>query len=533
MRPAEASTTPPQPRPRPHYALWLLALGLLLYLPDLGRPVVRRQQELRVVMTARDMVQTGRWLEPHFLNEPRLRKPPLMYWLVGAVYQVGAPVNSAAWSRLPSALAGITFLGLLYGLGGPLLGRRRAFVAALVAGASLITLRQARLAETDMTLALLTAASALAGFRALRGGASAWWLAAWIAAGLGFLIKGPAAITLPPLAWLAFALTQRRRVRAPWSVPAFWIGLAICIALIAPWYVWIHLRQNAATDRQLEAEVNALLVESHHQGPIVYYVYTLLQAMLPWGALLPVLLVPAWRMAARRPGVAFAIAWLATSFLVLSVISSKQIHYALLLVAPASLVVGAGLHTHRRWASRLIRYMTRGFPVLLAVAAVALAGYLIIRVAPLPILPVAGTMLGLVLAVAGLRNRRPLEWRMAMATAALALLLPGGIRAREASGSAGTGMRGAVQAAMSQVPAETAVLCVGSMHGAAAFYAGQPARFPATLTEAWHTATPGTLVLATWKDDARPAAAALPVAPLAEGLDRAYYTAALLKPARP
>ena len=532
MRPAEAPP-PPQPRPRPRYALWLLALGLLLYLPDLGRPVVRRQQELRVVMTARDMVQTGRWLEPHFLNEPRLRKPPLMYWIVGAVYQAGAPVASAAWSRLPSALAGLAFLGLLYGLGAQLLGRRRAFAAALVAGASLITLRQARLAETDMTLALLTAAAALAGFRALRGGPSTWWLGAWIAAGFGFLIKGPAAITLPPLAWLAFALTQRRRVRAPWSAPTFWVGLTACIALIAPWYVWIHLRQDAATDRQLEAEVNALLVESHHQGPVVYYVYTLLQAMLPWGVLLPALLVPAWRMAARRPGVAFAIAWLATSFLVLSAISSKQIHYALLLVAPASLVVGAGLHARRRWADRLIRGVARGFPILLAVAAVALAGFVIIRVAPLPILPVAGTALGLVLAVAALRSRRPLEGRMALATAALALLLPAGIRARESGGSAGTAMRRTVQLAMHQVAADTPVLCVGSMHGASAFYCGRPARFPSTLPEAWHTATPGTLILATWKDDDRPAPSDLPVPPLAEGLDRACYTAALLKPAHP
>ena len=486
-----------------------------------------------MVMTARDMVQTGRWLEPHFLNEPRLRKPPLMYWLVGTVYRAGAPVASAAWSRLPSALAGVAFLGLLYGLGAPLLGRRRAVAAALVAGASLITLRQARLAETDMMLALWTAASALAGFRALRGASPAWWLAAWLAAGFGFLIKGPAAVTLPPLAWIAFALAQRRRVRVPWSTPTFWFGLAACIALIAPWYVWINLHQQAATDRQLEAEVNALLVESHHQGPVVYYVYTLLQAMLPWGVLLPALLVPAWRMTARRPGVAFAIAWLATSFLVLSAISSKQIHYALLLVAPASLVIGAGLHTRLAWAGRWVRFMVRGFPVVLAVAAAGLAGYLMLRITPVPVLPLFGAVLGLLVALTGLRWSGPREGRMWLATAALALLLPAGIRARESGGSAGTAMRTAVRAAMRQVANDTPVLCVGSMHGASAFYCGRPARFPATLPEAWHTATPGTLILATWKDDARPARSDLPVPPLAEGLDRACYTAAMLKPQPP
>ena len=44
--------------------------------------------------------------------------------------------------------------------------------------------------------------------------------------------------------------------------------------------------------------------------------------------------------ARKQRGVRFAMAWFATSFLTLSLTPSKQIHYAVLLVAPAALLIG-------------------------------------------------------------------------------------------------------------------------------------------------------------------------------------------------
>ena len=78
-------TIPPRPggfRRRP--AVWTLALLALcagLYVAWLGNPLVAREQELRVILTARDMARGGSWLVPHYQGEPRLHKPPLMYWL--------------------------------------------------------------------------------------------------------------------------------------------------------------------------------------------------------------------------------------------------------------------------------------------------------------------------------------------------------------------------------------------------------------------------------------------------------------------
>jgi len=96
----------------------LTAVGALLLFPGLGGPVVHREQELRVLLTARDMAEGGNWIIPHFLGEPRLRKPPLMYWLVAAADRIAGTTHSPLISRAPSAAAGILLLLALYGFGG-------------------------------------------------------------------------------------------------------------------------------------------------------------------------------------------------------------------------------------------------------------------------------------------------------------------------------------------------------------------------------------------------------------------------------
>ena len=58
-----------------------------MFLPGLGRGLVTRQQELRVLLAARTMAEGGSWLIPQFMGEERLRKPPLMYWLVATAFK--------------------------------------------------------------------------------------------------------------------------------------------------------------------------------------------------------------------------------------------------------------------------------------------------------------------------------------------------------------------------------------------------------------------------------------------------------------
>jgi 4-amino-4-deoxy-L-arabinose transferase-like glycosyltransferase len=521
-------------RPGLRHPGWLVfLLALLLYLPDLGRTVVRREQELRVLLTARDMVWTGRWLDPHFRGEPRLRKPPLMYWLTGAIYLAGAPVHSAALSRLPSALAGVGFMLVLYGLGRRLVGRRRACAAALMAGASMIALRQGRLAETDMTLALFTTAALLSGGLALRGARPAWWLAAGLFVGLGFMTKGPAAVALPLAAWLLYALWRPRQTRPALRPPAIAAGLGIAVALAAPWYIWIRLHQDAASAAQLKAEVDTLLTRSHHAGPVAYYLYTGLQALLPWSPLLPFALWPVLRSARTRTAGGFLLLWFISTFAILTAISSKQIHYALLLVAPGALLM-AHLQvsrdaTIRRWRTRFTRLLA----ALLALAGLAALTLLCVRSPAVPWGGAALAVAGVACAGAAMRAATPDRRRLVLLTLAIAALQSPLLQADQAGDAHGTATRAVVQQCLAAIPREAPVQVCGPLSGSMAFYVDRPVAFAPDFTAAWTTAQPGTLVLASWRAQDRPPDDQLPTPPLATRTDRSTHVAGLRKPGAP
>ncbi|MFH0907681.1 MAG: glycosyltransferase family 39 protein [bacterium] len=315
----------------------LIAFCAVLLLPGLGSITMQREQELRVVLTARHMAEGGGWLLPEFLGDFRFRKPPLMYWIVASTFKLAGTATSAFIARLPGVIAGALLVLSLFLAGARLVGRRRAFLASVIGMTSFIFMRQARLMEIDITLALCVTLSTISGYLALtrRAEALRWWTLAGIAGGLGFLAKGPAALALPPLAWLAFAAMNPRRLRAFMDLRVL-PGLLACILIGAPWYIAIR----KLAEKQIATELTATFAESHHPGPIYYYLYTLLHAMLPWSILLPFALWAIARHGRHHSGLRFLLTWFATSFAALSVVDSKQIHYCTLLLPPSALVLG-------------------------------------------------------------------------------------------------------------------------------------------------------------------------------------------------
>src|SRR4051812_27273302 len=90
----------------------------LLFLSGLARRDLTSSHEARAAQNAQMILDEGAWLVPRlFDGHLELQKPPLYYWLVALIAWVrGVPVD--AWAvRLPAALAGLTTVLILYGLG--------------------------------------------------------------------------------------------------------------------------------------------------------------------------------------------------------------------------------------------------------------------------------------------------------------------------------------------------------------------------------------------------------------------------------
>src|SRR5262249_9547195 len=113
-------------------ALTLLSVFLFFY--RLGDRDLWSSHEGRAAQDAETILEDGNWGLPR-LFDPKyvdLQKPPLYYWLVAsAAFIRGRPVD--AWTvRLPSALAAVGCVFLLYGFAIRRGRSRASFLAALI-----------------------------------------------------------------------------------------------------------------------------------------------------------------------------------------------------------------------------------------------------------------------------------------------------------------------------------------------------------------------------------------------------------------
>ena len=86
----------------------LVLLCVLTFFVGLGRPAITDSDEAFYAQAAREMVEGGDWLTPHYNGQYRFEKPVLYYWLAAVGYLVTGVGELAA--RLPSALAGLVLV---------------------------------------------------------------------------------------------------------------------------------------------------------------------------------------------------------------------------------------------------------------------------------------------------------------------------------------------------------------------------------------------------------------------------------------
>lgn len=205
----------------------LLALGLALTLPRLGASGLWDPWEPKYAQTPREMAARGDWIIPWFHDDPRLNKPPLTYWLIGAAQAALGPTETAA--RLPSALLGVA-AAVALSLAFAAHGRR---IEGLLAGAALLTspgwVLLSRFATPDVPLAsfLGIALAAILATPAARGPGlrRALFVTVLLSLAAAGLTEWPRGWLLPAWAALAWGAVRAR--------PAWILALAAASALYA------------------------------------------------------------------------------------------------------------------------------------------------------------------------------------------------------------------------------------------------------------------------------------------------------------
>lgn len=320
--------------------LLLAAISLAVLLPGIFRTPLTDRDEGWYAEVSREMLVGGDWVVPHYLGEPWLAKPPLLYWCIAGLFSVFGPHAGAA--RLVSVLAMSAAVQLLGTLGAALLGRRAGLLAAVAFSTAGLPVIVGKLALTDALLLLCVLGASLALWRvATDCTCPRAPLLLWVWIGLGVLAKGPAVLVFVG-AW-AFALLTAKDTRGWIHCRWLYLTAPVGVLIAAPWYVLTALSAGEVLRSQLLGfEILSRFTHTPHGhgGPPGYHLVVALAGWLPWSALLPGAVFAAIGAARRDATLRRLVLWWALPWLLLELIASKLPHYTLPAYVPLALLFG-------------------------------------------------------------------------------------------------------------------------------------------------------------------------------------------------
>jgi 4-amino-4-deoxy-L-arabinose transferase-like glycosyltransferase len=364
-----------------HYVL-LLAVAVLLYFPNLGKPSLWDIDEGNNAEAAREMRDAGNWIVPTFNFQLRVDKPALLYWLQIAAYE-SFGVNEFA-ARLPSALAALLTVLLAYELGRRMFDPLTGLLGGLVLATAVMFTAAAHFANPDALLNACTVLTFLFVWHGIDAGGRNWLIWTGVSSGFAVLAKGPVGLVLPSAVTMFFLLWTRQWRRL--LDVRLLVGVLAFLVVIAPWYAWVGVETKAEFLRGffLQHNVGRFLstMENHGGPPVLYYLLVLIVGFTPWSPFLGLALWYGIWPAIREPWTRFrgwwrhAVAgesvtieendqgqrtraayrllwcWVAVYFLFFSISQTKLPNYILPLATPIALLLGRFL---QRWRSGQIQ----------------------------------------------------------------------------------------------------------------------------------------------------------------------------------
>lgn len=324
------------------------------------------------------MVERGEWLTPHAPDELQLNKPPLTYWLIGISYKLFGASYGAA--RLPSVLAALGVLTIVYLLGAWLGGNRSGLISAAILASSYLFLSFARLAMSDMVLTFcVTAAFACFVVTLTDPAGRVRYLIflGYVALALGVLAKGPIALVTVALP-IALCLIWRRD-RAGLNRLRLIPGLGIVLLITSPYFLLVYARFGAGPLRFFFIGENFQRFTGQiYEGgarPFWFEVAAFFIDFAPWSLLIPLAIWNDWRQPAkeeRRTARLLQYLLLGCTVVLFSLASFKRDYYLLPAMPVAALIVGP-LLTKAEELSGLARRTLQLFLVLCSSAVLAAA----------------------------------------------------------------------------------------------------------------------------------------------------------------
>lgn len=351
--------------------LLLLSLFCLaIYLPGITHLPPFDRDEARFVQATKQMLETGNFIDIRFQDKPRHKKPVGIYWLQAASVSLFADGDvKALWAyRLPSLLAAMFGVLLVFLFGDKIFGRRTGALAALLLASSIVLTAEAHLAKTDAALLFCTVlAQGSLGVIYLRQEKKIrlYSMLFWLGLATGILIKGP---ILPAISGLTIAALLLMDHDRSWLKQLnFLLGIPLLLLIVLPWLTAIYfVTEGAFYKASLGGDLLSKMAkgqESHGAYP-GYYILFAMVTFFPASLFMFQSFFAALKDI-KVPAIRFCLAWIIPSWLLFEIVPTKLVHYVLplypalaLLIADRLLRIDSTRFFARKWA--IVPYLLWG-----------------------------------------------------------------------------------------------------------------------------------------------------------------------------
>lgn len=283
--------------PRPSLlALFLFLLALAVLLPGITdvTGITGKDEYLLGLRTPMHMIEGGHGWLPWLDGEPRLKKPPLIYWLGKISYE------TLGISLFSGRIIGVLFSALLCLITGLLAytlfqDRKAMLFAGLILLGTLGVMIDGRRLMLDIPVAALSGMAILFLVNWRCSGRAFYIFISGITLGLAFLVKGPVAFIFYFAAFFALMLATPGSslfIRRNWFSAMLGI-LAFC-AMAVPWFVYLSIQYPELLAKTFLSEVADRELFSFSLSPVL----SLFIMALPWS---PVLLAIFWHKHTQEP----------------------------------------------------------------------------------------------------------------------------------------------------------------------------------------------------------------------------------------
>lgn len=326
-------------------AWWLVAAVACVWFLTLDARHLLRSDEGRYAEIAREMFVSGDWVTIRYNALKYFEKPPFHLWMTAIAYHAFGVGEWQArlWVALSGAAGGLMTMLAARRWYGPRVG----LLSGLVLLATPTWNLGSHFNSLDMSvsgaLACVLAAVLMAQYPQVSPKSRRHWMwVAWAAMGVAVLTKGLIGIVLPGLVLVAYTLAARDW--ALWGRLHIVSGTLLMLAIVAPWFVLVSLRNPEFPQFFFIHEHWQRYTTTVHQrgAPVWYFVPQLLAGFLPWlgltGRMTSVVRSDASRRG-FRPAWLLA-AWAASIFVFFSLSSSKLPGY-IMPIYPALAVLAA------------------------------------------------------------------------------------------------------------------------------------------------------------------------------------------------